>query len=65
MFNSAAIVIHNSTQRADKIHDKAKQGKGENEKKKKKMEIRLKNENNEGGKNARVKLQRIFQADYK
>ena len=35
MFNSAAIVIHNSTQRADKIHDKAKQGKGENEKKKK------------------------------
>lgn len=29
------------------------------------MEIRLKNENNEGGKNARVKLQRIFQADYK
>lgn len=64
MFNSATIVIHNSTQRADKIHDKAKQGKRENEKKKK-MEIRLKNENNEGGKNARVKLQRIFQADYK
>lgn len=37
----------------------------EKTKKKKKMEIRLKNENNEGGKNARVKLQRIFQADYK
>ena len=43
-----------------------KQSKGkEKTKKKKKMEIRLKNENNEGGKNARVKLQRIFQADYK
>lgn len=35
MFNSATIVIHNSTQRADKIHDKAKQEKRENEKKKK------------------------------
>lgn len=42
-----------------------KQSKGKEKTKKKKMEIRLKNENNEGGKNARVKLQRIFQADYK
>lgn len=44
---------------------KQSKGKEKTKKKKKKMEIRLKNENNEGGKNARVKLQRIFQADYK
>lgn len=62
MFNSPAIVIHNSTQQRT---NKKKKKKKETNAKTKTRKILLENKTNEGEKNTGVELQRIFQADYK